>query len=198
MCCGISYGTAMMRENDMYVFETERLIIKSSDTDLTEQLLDYYYRNKDFFAKYEPERGNSYFTPEYQRALLAQEVRNMDNLTGAYYYYFLKDDPERIIGSLSFSRIRREPYASTIFGYNIDEKCQGHGYCTEACRESIDHLLSIVPVHRIESRALMDNKKSIRVLERLGFFYEGFEKASILIGGEFRDHNRYALLNENY
>ena len=179
-------------------FETERLLIRTSDTELTEQLLKYYSDNRAFFEKYEPSRDESYYTADYQRALLAQEGRNMNNLTGAYYYYYLKKDPEHIIGSISFSRIRKEPYASTIFGYNIDERFQGQGYCTEACRAAIEHVLKIAHIHRIESRALVDNQKSIRVLERLGFFCEGFEKASILINGEFRDHNRYAFLNENY
>ena len=77
-------------------------------------------------------------------------------------------------------------------------KHQGHGYCTEACKASMEHVLSIAHIHRIESRVLTTNEKSIHVLERLGFFHEGFEKASILIGGEFRDHLRYAYINENY
>ena len=180
------------------VFETERLMIKTSDAEMTAQVLKYYSDNRAFFEKYQPSRDDTYYTMDYQRALLMQEERNMANLTGAYYYYYLKKDPEHIIGSISFSRIRKEPYASTIFGYNIDERFQGQGYCTEACKGSIEHVFTLAPIHRIESRALMDNQKSIRVLERLGFFYEGFEKASILINGEFRDHNRYALLNEKY
>ena len=122
----------------------------------------------------------------------------MDNLTSAYYYFSLKEEPDKVIGSISFVRIRPEPYASVIFGYNLHEKYQGHGYCTEACKASIEHVLSIARIHRIESRVLTDNEKSVHVLERLGFFHEGFEKASILIGGEFRDHLRYAYLNPDY
>ncbi len=179
-------------------FETDRLILKTSDTDMTEQVLKYYSDNKAFFAKYEPSRDDSYFTYEYQNALLRQEHSNIEKQTGAYYYYYLKIDPDHVIGSISFSRIRREPYLSTIFGYNIDERFQGQGYCTEACRAAIADVLEKTHIHRIESRVLTDNDRSIRVLERLGFFEEGFEKRSILIGGEFRNHLRYAYLNEEY
>ena len=154
--------------------------------------------NREFFDKYEPVHSDRYYTLDLQTKMMEQEVRNMDNLTSAYYYFSLKEEPDKVIGSISFVRIRPEPYASVIFGYNLHEKYQGHGYCTEACKASIEHVLSIARIHRIESRVLTDNEKSVHVLERLGFFHEGFEKASILIGGEFRDHLRYAYLNPNY
>ena len=179
-------------------FESERLILKTSYEVTPEQLLRYYSHNRLFFEQHEPKQGDSYYTLEYQTKALRYEIGNMDKMYSVYYYYFLKDEPEEMIGSMSFSRIRKEPYASTIFGYNIHEDYQGHGYCTEGCKAAIEHLLSITHIHRIEARVLTDNEKSIRVLERLGFFHEGFEKASILIAGQFRDHLRYAYINENY
>ena len=181
-----------------YRFETDRLLVQTSNMDLAPKMLEYYSENEDFFNKYEPTHTARYYTLEFQTMMMQQEVNNMENLTSAYYYFSLKDDPEKIIGSISFVRIRPEPYASVIFGYNLHEDYQGHGYCTEACAASIKHVLSIAHIHRIESRVLTTNEKSIHVLERLGFFHEGFEKASILINGEFRDHLRYAYLNEEY
>ncbi len=179
-------------------FESDRLIIRTSYEITPEQLLKYYSDNREFFEQHEPLQGDAYYTLDYQTKALQFEVNNMDRMLSAYYYYFLKEEPDVMIGSMSFCRIRKEPYASTIFGYNIDEKCQGHGYCTEACEASRQHLLSNAHIHRIEARVLTDNEKSVHVLERLGFFHEGFEKASILIGGKFRDHLRYAYINEDY
>ena len=179
-------------------FESERLILRTSYAITAKQLLKYYSDNRAFFEQHEPHQGEYYYTLDYQERALAQEKANMDRMTSAYYYYFLKEDPEKMIGSMSFCRIRKEPYASTIFGYNLDENLQGHGYCTEACAACMEHLLSYAHIHRIEARVLTDNEKSVHVLERLGFFHEGFEKASILIGGKFRDHLRYAYINENY
>ena len=179
-------------------FESDRLIIRGSNMDYLEAIASYYTENRDFFEKYEPERDDVYYSLEYQKRLLEFEVANMEKMSSVYYYYSLKEEPDKVIGSLSFSRIRKEPYASTIFGYNIHEAYQGHGYCTEACEASIDVLIEEADIHRIESRVLPDNLKSIRVLERLGFFCEGFERASILIGGDFRDHLRYAWINEYY
>lgn len=180
------------------VFETDRLILQTSDPSLSGKLLKYYSENRAFFEKHEPVWPEQYYTLEYQRKVLEAEVKNMENRASAYYYYSRKEEPERIIGSISFVRIRKEPYASTIFGYNLDESCQGHGYCTEACRAAIREVLKFAHIHRIESRVLTDNPKSSAILERLGFVHEGIEYAGILINGEFRDHFRYAWINEEY
>lgn len=181
-----------------YRFETDRLVLQTSNMDLAPKMLEYYTENRAFFDKYEPTHLDRYYTLDFQTRMMEIEVKNMETLSSAYYYFSLKDDPEKIIGSISFVRIRPEPYASVIFGYNLHEDYQGHGYCTEACKESIKHVLGLVRIHRIESRVLTTNEKSIHVLERLGFFHEGFEKKSILIAGEFRDHLRYAYINEDY
>lgn len=158
----------------VYRFETDRLCIETSNMELAPKMLKYYSENREFFDRFEPVHTDKYYTLEFQTKMMEQEVRNMENLTSAYYYFSLKEDPDTIIGSISFVRIRPEPYASVIFGYNQHEDYQGNGYCTEACAASIKHVLSIAKIHRIESRVLTTNEKSIHVLERLGFFHEGF------------------------
>ena len=174
------------------------MILQTSDPSLSGKLLKYYSENRAFFEKHEPVWPEQYYTLEYQRKILEAEVKNMENRASAYYYYSRKEEPERIIGSISFVRIRKEPYASTIFGYNLDESCQGHGYCTEACRAAIQEVLKFAHIHRIESRVLTDNPKSEAIMERLGFVREGTEYAGVLINGEFRDHYRYAWINTEY
>lgn len=180
------------------IIETDRLIIKNSDISLAEALLKYYSDNRIFFEKYEPVFQDSFYTYEYQKKVMEFEMNNMEKHISAYYYFSLKEKPEDIIGTISFVRIRKEPYASTIFGYNQDEKHQGHGYCSEACAASIRDVLGKNHIHRIESRALTTNQKSINILKRLGFEEEGIERKGILIDGSFRDHYRFAYINENY
>ena len=179
-------------------FESERLLIRMSDVEFTDALLDYYSRNRDFFSHAEPARTDAYYTHDVQERILRQEMENIEGSVSYYYYYSLKEDPDTIIGSISFVRIRKMPYFSVIFGYDLDEHMQGNGYATEACAASIKHILSKQEIHRIESRVRTDNQKSIRVLERLGFVFEGDEFKSIYLEGEFRDHYRYAYINEDF
>ncbi len=179
-------------------FETDRLVIYTSDPALAEKVLLYYSENRVFFEKHEPAWSEAYYTLDIQRRIQESEVKNMQDRISAYYYYALKDDPDRIIGSISFVRIRKKPYASTIFGFNQHEAYQGHGYCTEACEASIRAVLEFAHIHRIESRVMTDNIRSVHVMERLGFIKEGMEYGGVLIGGSFRDHFRYAWINPEY
>ena len=181
-----------------YNLVTERMVFRSSGPELTEAVLDYYLRNRDFFSKAEPERTDTYFTAEYQLQLQELEKKKIEKGLSAYYYGSLKTDPNRIIFSVSYVNIRKAPYYSTIFGYDLDEELQGHGYATEAILASIDDVLKKHEIHRIEARVLPDNIKSVSILENVGFSYEGIEKSSILLRGKFRDHKRYAYINENF
>ena len=181
-----------------FTIETPRLILQTSDVSLAPKLLNYYSKNRSFFEKYEPANDDDYYTLSYQTNVLEHEVANMERGISAYYYFFLKENPDHIIGSMSFVRFRGEPYANTIFGYDLDEEHQGHGYCTEACKAAIENVKTYHNVHRFEARVQVDNKKSIKLLERLDFWYEGIERKSILLQGEFKDHFRYALLNDDY
>jgi ribosomal-protein-alanine N-acetyltransferase len=176
------------------IIETERLIIKTSDVVFADQLLDYYSSNRKFFDKYEPVHIDKYYTLDFQQKALQFEMNNIEKGTAEYYYVYLKEEPDKIIGSLSYCNIRRHPYFSTIFGYNLDENYQGHGYATESCKATMEDVLEHHNIHRIEARVLTDNQKSINILERLGFKKEGYEYSSIYIRNGFRDHYRYAYI----
>lgn len=177
---------------------SERLLLRTSDPALAAPILSYYSRNRVFFSTAEPAFPEEYYTLSYQTNMQLQEVRRMENGQSAYYYFSLLHEPERIIGSMSFANIRKEPYLSTVFGYDVDEEEQGKGYTTEACSAAMKHLFTRSRIHRVEARVLPENKASIRVLEKLGFQYEGIERSSILIRGSFHDHLRYSYINEDF
>ncbi|MCR4715850.1 MAG: GNAT family N-acetyltransferase [Lachnospiraceae bacterium] len=179
-------------------FESDRLVIKMSDVSFTDALVKYYSDNRKFFSHAEPERPDSYFTHDTINRVLEQEMHNIENSISYYYYFASKENPDVIIGSMSFVRIRKMPYYSCIFGYDLDEHMQGHGYATEACAAAIKHILSVQDIHRLEARVRTDNERSIKLLERLGFLFEGDEFKSIYLEGEFRDHYRYAYINEDF
>ncbi len=181
-----------------YPIETERLIIRLSDVGIAPATLDYFSRNRSFFENVEAERDDIYYTLDYQKKLMAFEMKKIESGLSAYYYAFLKDDPGRIAASVTFINIRNAPYYSTTFGYDVDEKLQGQGIATETVRASIDDVIKNHNIHRIEARVLPDNDVSIHILEKLGFIYEGIEKSSILLKGSFRDHKRYAYINEAF
>jgi RimJ/RimL family protein N-acetyltransferase len=83
-------------------------------------------------------------------------------------------------------------------GYTITPAEQGKGYASEAVAAVVDALFTEAHVHRIVAGIDPDNVASRRVLEKLGFRYEGRSAASVLVRGEWVDDDRFALLAREY
>ncbi len=176
---------------------TDRLIIKTSEEEFAPKLAKYYLKNREWFEEFEFTHQDSYYTEEYQLRSMKYEMQEIEKKQNIYYYVFLKEDPETIIGTISYSRLRPAPYLSTIFGYDLGHDYWGKGLMKEACMETIKEIFQTYGMHRIEARVSPANIRSIYLLQRMGFVLEGVEYKSVQVRGEFRDHLRYAKLNED-
>ena len=65
----------------------------------------------------------------------------------------------------------------------------------EACQAAISVIFSNYKIHRLDARVAPDNIPSIKLLERLGFVYEGIEYQGVEVNGTFKDHYRYGLIS---
>lgn len=79
-------------------------------------------------------------------------------------------------------------------GYTLAPAARGVGLATEAVGGVVDRLFELTGVHRIEATIDPDNYASARVLERLGFRYEGRAVQAVQVRGQWCDEDRYALL----
>jgi len=69
-------------------------------------------------------------------------------------------------------------------------------------REALTLALALVfgrlRLHRVEANIQPHNRPSIRLVKRLGFRREGYSPRYLNIGGRWRDHERWALLVEEW
>ena len=79
-------------------------------------------------------------------------------------------------------------------GYSITPAHQGNGYATEAVTAVIDALFGDAGVHRITASIDPQNVASRRVLDKLGFRFEGRSPLSVFVRGEWVDDDRFAVL----
>ena len=82
-------------------------------------------------------------------------------------------------------------------GYTLAPGHHGHGYATEALGALVDALFASTEVHRIVASLDPGNTPSLRVLERLGFSFEGLARESLLIRGSWVDDLTYSLLRDD-
>ena len=101
----------------------------------------------------------------------------------------------QVIGLVEAS-IRREAIAR--LGYFMAEEQQGKGYTTEALRAVVEWIFSETPVHRAEADITPGNIASCRVVEKLGFRFEGILRKNWYFKDQWHDSLEYSLLREEW
>ena len=176
-------------------FDTPRLAIRQLNKDAANLVLDFYWENRSLFEPWEPKRVSPFYTLPYQKASLSAEYYQMLEGKLLRYWVFLKEQPDEIIGSFCFQNFLRGPYKSCSLGYKFSGKYHHQGYARESIQKGLELLFDEYPVHRIEAFVMPDNHPSIRLIERLGFTYEGLSYSYANINGSWADHRRYSLIN---
>lgn len=103
-----------------------------------------------------------------------------------------------IVGQINLSQIFRKAFQNAYLGYQLFNGFTGHGYMTEAVEMVLEMAFEKLKLHRIEANVQPDNHPSIAVLKRTGFSKEGFSRRYLKIGGKWRDHERWALVKEDW
>jgi ribosomal-protein-serine acetyltransferase len=83
---------------------------------------------------------------------------------------------------------------SAEIGYWIASALEGRGYVTRATQQLLGLAFGAAGLHRLVIRCAMDNVRSRRVAERLGFRVEGLLREAQWVGGRFVDQHLLALL----
>jgi ribosomal-protein-alanine N-acetyltransferase len=177
--------------------ETGRLTLKSLNKNDAEAYYNFLMRNTDFLKPWSPKYEDEYFNLSHHEKKFIQLEKDTEE--GRYIKFGVhnKNDLNTIIGSVSFSSIIHGPFKSCYLGYRVDEKENGKGFATEAVKSGIDYIFNTLNLHRTEANVIPRNTASIRVVEKLGFTYEGQSKKYLQINGVWEDHNHYALINDN-
>lgn len=97
-------------------------------------------------------------------------------------------------GQVNVSSIRYGSISSGSIGYWVAERFAGRNITPTAVALVTDYCLFSLGLHRIEIPIRTENKASLRVVEKLGFRYEGLRRGYWHINGGWRDHFCFALV----
>ena len=99
-------------------------------------------------------------------------------------------------GQLNVSGMSYGSLSSASIGYWVAERFAGHNVTPTAVALATDHVFFGLGLHRMEICIRPENAPSLRVVEKLGFRYEGLRLRYIHINGDWRDHFCFALTVE--
>ena len=110
---------------------------------------------------------------------------------------FVMEENGTIAGQLNVWGIARGSLASATIGYWVSERFAGRGITPTAVALATDICFSELRLHRMEICIRPENTASLRVVEKLGFRYEGLRRRYIHIDGDWRDHYCFAVVTED-
>lgn len=103
-----------------------------------------------------------------------------------------------ILGFFNLSQIVRRSLQSAYLGYAIGKPFAGQGYMREGLELVLQRAFTELRLHRIEANIQPGNHASIALAQGGGFRREGFSPRYLKIGGRWRDHERWAILADDW
>ena len=175
---------------------TPRLVLRASDPALAGAAADFYRRNREAHARWNPPMADPTFTDEGQRESLAVTAAAIAAGTGIGWWLFAIDAPDLALGQIHLSQITRRAFCNAMLGYSIDAAHEGRGLMHEALVAAMAEAFSPrVRLHRVQANVRPENTRSLALLSRLGFEHEGLAREYLFIDGAWRDHLMTALRN---
>ena len=107
-------------------------------------------------------------------------------------------EDDAILGFFNVSQIVRRSLQSAYLGYAAGKPYAGQGYMRDGIELVLRRSFTTLRLHRIEANIQPGNKASIALAQGAGFRREGFSPRYLKIGGRWRDHERWALLAEEW
>ena len=100
-------------------------------------------------------------------------------------------------GLINVANIVFGSLSSAIIGYWVSESVAGQGVTPTAVALTCDFLFDQLHLHRVEIAIRPENRASLRVVQKLGFRFEGLKERYIHINYAWRDHFIFALTKED-
>jgi ribosomal-protein-alanine N-acetyltransferase len=119
-----------------------------------------------------------------------------DPRTAAFFIWY--DKPRSLVGVINVSEIVRGSFHSAYLGYYAFEPFAGRGLMQEGLSQVVRHAFRKMKLHRLEANIQPANVASKALVKAVGFRYEGFSPRYLKINGRWRDHERWAILSEDW
>lgn len=102
-----------------------------------------------------------------------------------------------VVGIVNLNNIIQGAFHNAFLGFYGMKAMSGRGLMTEAVSLAAERAFNDYGLHRLEANIQPGNMHSIALVKRLNFRREGFSPRYLKVYGEWRDHERWALLADD-
>lgn len=173
--------------------ETERLILR----EMTLDDLKFYFRH---FNIKEIIEGCCFPGPkdlEAAKEELALYCINPFKESREVRWGIIMKGANKLIGTCGLYDWKKTSQSAEI-RYDLDPACWGRGIMTEALKALLSFGFEKMRLNRIQAVIDSKNKRSIRLVQGLGFKKEGVLRQRSYFNGQFRDDVIFSLLKEEW
>lgn len=177
---------------ELNALDTERLLLRKMGIDDASELLAYA-KDPDVakYASWEPHKGIA-----DARGYLATVVDAYRRGHPAPWAMISKENG-KFIGTCGYTSWNFQNHRADI-GFTLAKEYWAQGYVAEAVQRFVSLGFRSMELNRIESSCWLEDDATGRLLEDLGFQYEGILRGYILVKEQYCDIKMYAMLRSDW
>jgi ribosomal-protein-alanine N-acetyltransferase len=103
-----------------------------------------------------------------------------------------------LVGFVNINNIVRGAFQSGYLGYAGFSTHRGRGLMSAGVAAVVSTAFADLGLHRLEANIQPANARSITLVRRLGFRREGLSPHYLMVDGQWRDHERWAVLADEW
>ena len=112
----------------------------------------------------------------------------------SHAFLVCRADTDEIAGVVNITNVVPEPLCSGYLSYYVFSGHERQGFMREGLRAVVCLAFGELKLHRLEANIQPGNEASIALVRSLGFAKEGYSPRYLKVGGEWRDHERWAIV----
>ena len=103
-----------------------------------------------------------------------------------------------LVGVININDVVHGNFQSASLGYYAFLPHAGNGLMREGMLLVLKHAFQKLKLHRLEANIQPENRTSIALAKSCGFVREGFSRRLVKVCGRWKDHERWAILAEDF
>lgn len=171
--------------------KTNRLILKKMKSEVLNFVYNLASNQQVYYYEADKEPNKDDVFKNFQG-----KIDRMEKTPNEYQIYIVYLYPKEIPIGVVFIQLNWEETREWEIGYELHPDFWGKGYATEAVKLLLNHCFDTLNAHKIVGFCNANNKKSSKLMERIGMTRDGLLREGRLWHNEWCDEYVYSILEK--